>query len=250
MIDQIRGRASQARDAAAGALASAESLTVCASGRWADAVAALSVVHDAYVEQGYSHLDESGLRVIAEYRNPGTTFLVCRQGDVAVGAMVVVPDGPFGLPSERAFPREIADLRERGVLHEVGSLAIAHSWRRLTRPIVQRLFAAMFLVWRGMPAVHQVIAIEPGRERFWVDAFNFHLAGRAEDHFGAPAVLLSVGRADFYRSIGEPRTSTQRGMNALARDPEAWFSDLRERRRSARGERPAAPVLQGAPRGA
>ena len=102
------------------------------------------------------------------YLNPGTAFFVARLDGEVVGTCAMIADGPYGLPSDRAFIEENDALRATGRLFEHGSLAIAREHRRHTRRIMLRLGAAMTrTAIEEHPDSPLVLAVAPENLRFY-----------------------------------------------------------------------------------
>ena len=150
------------------ALSTAE-ITVTLADSVADIDRALAVLHDGYVEAGYLTPRPSGRRMQPAYLNPGTIFVLAHMDDEVVGTCAIVADGPFGLPSDRAFQEENDALRATASegLYECGSLTVSRRHRRHTRRIVMRMFATASRVARDeFPDSPVVIAVTPENERF------------------------------------------------------------------------------------
>ena len=92
-------------------LPATDEIEIVLSDRVEDVGEVLSVVHDGFVEAGFTPPQPSGKRLHPSYLNPGTVFALARIDGEPVGAAVVVVDGPFGLPSDRAFAEENDALR-------------------------------------------------------------------------------------------------------------------------------------------
>jgi len=191
---------------------------------------ALAVIHDGFVEAGYLTPRPSGRRMHPSYLNPGTVFLVARIDGETVGTCAMVADGPFGLPSDRAFAEENDLMRAEGpVVRECGSLAVSGSHRRHTRRIVMRLFAAATrLALDEFPDSPVVVAVTPENERFYAAIAGAVRVADPRPLFGAPAVLLRTGGPPLALHCAQRATPTQRTMDALITelDPE-WIADHR-----------------------
>ena len=178
------------------AVPSIDEIDVTASDRVEDIDEALMVVHEGFVEAGYLDPKPSGRRMHASYLNPGTIFFVARIDGEAVGTCALIADGPFGLPSDRAFAEENDAMRARvgGAVYEAGSLAVRGEYRRSTRRIVMRLFAAMTRVALAeFPNAPVPLAVSPENRRFYsAMAGALEVAG-PRPLYGAPAVLLCTG---------------------------------------------------------
>ena len=111
-------------------------ITVTVTDRISAIDAALTLVHDGFVESGFMRPQRARRRVIPQYFNPGTFFAVAYIAGRPAGALVSVPDGPFGLPSEAVYPEEFSRIRATGVPIETGSLAIAPAARAHKRRLL------------------------------------------------------------------------------------------------------------------
>ena len=215
------------------AMPSVEEIDVTASDRVEDIDEALMVVHEGFVEAGYLDPTPSGRRMHVAYLNPGTIFFVARIDGETVGTCALIADGPFGLPSDRAFAEENDALRAAvdGPLYEAGSLAVRAEYRRSTRRIVMRLFAAMTRVALAeFPDAPVPLAVTPDNRRFYsAMAGALDIAG-PRPLYGAPAVLLQTGARALAAHCAQRATPTQRAMDALLTEPDpAWFTDHRSR---------------------
>ena len=200
-------------------------LHVAIDDRWEHVSRCLGVTHDGFVESGFMDPTESGLRVIREYRNPGTSFIVCFDGEVPVGSAVVVSDGPYGLPADRAFGPAVGSLRATTTLAEAGSLAVARSHRRHVRPIVQRLFVGIYLAACRVDCETIVIAGNTSHLGFWRRALNFELIGEPVEHFGVPAICLATPRERYGDAFRAPVTANQVAMATLFDTRGRWLYD-------------------------
>jgi len=210
---------------------SVDEIDVTASDRVEDIDEALMVVHEGFVEAGYLAPKPSGRRMHAAYLNPGTIFFVARIDGETVGTCALIADGPFGLPSDRAFAEENDALREatRGTIYEAGSLAVRSEYRRSTRRIVMRLFAAMTRVALvEFPEAPVPLAVTPENRRFYAAmAGTIELAG-PRPLYGAPAVLLQTGATALAAHCALRTTPTQRAMDGLLTEMSpSWFTDRR-----------------------
>lgn len=206
-------------------------IDVVASDRVEDVDAALAVVHDGFVEAGYLAAQESGRRMHASYLNPGTTFFVARIEGETVGTCAYIADGPFGLPSDRAFAEENDRLRAGTdqVVREAGSLVVSSEHRRSTRRIVTRLFAAMTrIALQEFPTAPVPMAVAPENERFYASLAGARAIAGERPLYGAPAVLLLTSGAGLAAHCARRLTPSQRRMDALVTEPSpSWLTDRR-----------------------
>lgn len=222
------------RAAAAGTDArTTEEIEVIASDGVDEIDQALAIVHDGFVEAGYVEPQGSGRRMHRSYLNPGTVFFVARMGGEAVGTCALIADGPFGLPSDRAFVEENDAMRREGAgpLHECGSLAVSSHARRHTRRIMIRLIAAMSrIAFAEFPTSPVPLAVAPESRRFYEAMVGARLVAEPRLLYDAPAVLLRTSGAGVVRHSAQDASSLQRRMHALLDEPDpSWLTDRRTR---------------------
>jgi hypothetical protein len=189
---------------------------------------AMSIVHDGFVQSGYLAPQPSGRRLHPSYLNPGTIFFVARMEGHAVGTCALIADGPFPLPSDRAFVEENDRLREEtGLpLHECGSLAVREEARRHTRRIVMRLVAAMSRVSaERFPMSAIPLAVGPENRRFYAALVGAEEVAGERPLYGPPAVLLRTSGIGPTIHAAQRLTPIQRTMDDLIteRDP-SWLT--------------------------
>jgi hypothetical protein len=198
------------------------------SDRLRDIDRVIGVVHDGFVDAGFLSPQPSGRRVIPHYLTPGAAFILAEVDGEAVGACTVIPDGPWGVPSEHAFPETMAALRAGGPpLAEVGSLAVSPRHRGMSRHVVMHLTAtATRVVTEDDLTV--VITIAPEQERFYRGTFGFARVAGPDDLYGAPAVLVATTSAGLREHLSAGTAIARRAMGALVSDPSPdWLLDRR-----------------------
>lgn len=206
-------------------------IDVTISNRAEDVDDAIRVVHDGFVEAGYMAPQPSGRRMHASYLNPGTFFVVARIEGRPVASIALVADGPFGLPSDRAFIEEIDTLRSHPgrEVREVGSMVVRSEWRRHTRRIVLRVLAAVTrIILEECPTAHIVMSMAPDGVRFAAGTWGCDIYPDSRPLFGAPALLLRTDGPAIVDTLGARDTSSRRTMHALVNEenPE-WLADRR-----------------------
>jgi hypothetical protein len=221
-------------------------VTVVTTDQWDDVQEALGVVHDGFVEAGYMEEQSSRRRFITPYLNDGVAFSMAYVGDELAGVLALMPDGAYGLPSDAAFRPEMDALRATGrPLFESGSLVVAAQFRRHTRRILAGLVAANMRLFRETPGAIVVISTEPRQADFYGSLFGASPISGEEDHYGAPAVLLSSEYPDMVEMMGQASTNGQRMISALVLTEEAtWLVD---RRRGERWPIDEVAMLMGQP---
>ena len=210
---------------------STDEIDVVVSDRVEDVDDALAIVHDGFVEAGYATARASGRRMHPAYLNPGTVFAVARIGDEAIGTAALIADGPFGLPSDRAFAEENDAMRAESdePLRECGSLAVRAPWRRHTRRIFVRAISALTRVaFDEFPDAPVPMAVSPESERFYSAMVGSRTIAGPRPLYGAPAVLMRTSGRGVVEHCALRLTSGQRRMGALIGEADpAWLRDRR-----------------------
>lgn len=189
---------------------------------------ALRVVHDAFVEAGFMAPQPSGRRMIGPYLNPGTVWALAWADLRPAGANALISDGPFGLPSDRAFAEELDALRARGPLFEVGSLALASAARRHHARIFPALIATLVRhVEMGVPPGSVgFTTVNPSAERFYASTLGAEVIAGPRPLYGAPAIAVSLDPVVIRERLLAPSTSSQRRLAQLVYGPRgSWHSD-------------------------
>jgi hypothetical protein len=215
-----------------------DEVTVVTTDRWEDVQDALGLVHDGFVEAGYMEEQSSQRRLIAPYLNPGVAFAMAYVGEQLAGVLALMPDGPFGLPSDSAFRQEMDSLRATGrPLFESGSLVVAPGFRRHTRRVLAGLVAANIRMFRETPDAVLVISTEPRQADFYRSLNGSSVISEVRDHYGAPAVLLCSDYPVMVDVMDGAATNGQRMISALVLDDDApWLNDRRSGERWPIGE--------------
>lgn len=160
-----------------------------------DLEAAYRILHDSYVEMGYSEPEISGLRLTKFFALPTTTTLIACWNKRVVGTMSVIRQSPFGLPMEKAF--SLSQFSKCGeAIAEVSSLAIHQDFRlgrgRVLLPLC-KFFYNYVRHYMNLDAV--VIAVNPSWSDFYQGLLMFRpLSAEIVPNYGfangAPAVGL------------------------------------------------------------
>lgn len=203
-------------------------VTVTLSDRLVDIDRVIAVVHEGFVEAGFLEPQPSGRRVIPHYLTPGAAFILARVDGTDAGSCTVIPDGPYGMPSEHAFGREMAEARESGArLVEVGSLAVVPSQRAASRRLVTHLMATAVRVLVEAD-VDTVITVAPEQERFYAATFGFRKIAGPVLLYGAPAILVRTSSSEMLEHLAMGTAISRRTMFGLVADPAPdWLIDRR-----------------------
>lgn len=168
------------------------SIRVVVSDHSAVADDAMRLAHDGLVESGFLSPAHSGRRFTAPYLNPGTRFMVSYVEDEAIGAAILVEDGPFGLPSDRAFGEDIDALRAQvDSITEVSGLSIAQHWRNRARLVLGYLIGTVVRLNGPRGAGHRVaFAVQPRQAAFMSQILMGELTFGPRNLMGAPGTLV------------------------------------------------------------
>jgi hypothetical protein len=206
-----------------------EAITVTISDRLADIDQVMKVVYEGFVESGYIAPNTSGRRMIPHYLTPGAAFILASVDGQPAGALTCIPDGPWGSPSDGAFPTEFADLRRRGRIVEIGSLAVQRDFRSLTRSIAMSMMAvSVRYLNEADEDLWPVITVAPEQERFYSSVFSLERRGDVVALYGEPAVLMSAQTSQVVDGLRVGPSPTRRAMREFVLDPDPeWLTDLR-----------------------
>lgn len=153
---------------------------------------ALRLAHDGGVEAGFLTPSPSGMRFNSTFMNPGTMFGVAYSGDEVVASIVLIEDGPFGLPSDRAFVEEIDMFRKKGDdVFEVAAWVIAKEWRRHFAMVVRVLFGTVIRMNIAAGGRRRMIfVVEPQRAGVTSELFALELMSEPRPYLEIPGTLL------------------------------------------------------------
>lgn len=140
---------------------------------------AYRILHDCYVDMGYSEKQISGMRIVKYFALPTTTTLIaCYDGHV-VGTISIIRRGAFGLPMESVF--DLTEFIERNeVIAEISSLAIDARFREKRGKLFLPLMKYMWeYVCRYMNLEAMVITVNPSMSDFYEAFLGFKVLPQA-----------------------------------------------------------------------
>lgn len=156
---------------------------------------AYQILHDSFVEFGFSEPHPSGLRIVKYFALPTTTTLVAKYKGEVVATLSIIRKGPFGLPLEQVF--NLAPLEANGrIVAEVSSLAIAQNFRKRRGAMLLPLCKFFYLyIKHYMKLDRVVIAVNPEWADFYEGFLDFTkipggVVGKYDFANGAAAVGL------------------------------------------------------------
>jgi GNAT superfamily N-acetyltransferase len=177
-----------------------------------------SLLHDAYVGEGYMKPAPSGLRATIYHALPTTTTLCAKYDGKVVGTLSLIRESVFGFPLQAIF--DLTEIRARGgKIAEVSALAVHKDFRKTGGAILFPLMKFMYeYCTTFFDTRHLVIAVHPTRIEMYESLLFFErLRENKVDNYdfanGAPAVgaTLDLRRAPRkYREVygrKPPRTN-------------------------------------------
>jgi hypothetical protein len=181
--------------------------------------AAYRLVHDVYVQEGYSDSHQSGLRVNLRYALPTTTtFVGIHEGKVVI-TMTLVGDSPLGLPMDAIFSRELYSFRRQGrFIAEVSALASDPEYRRGTQALALFSNKIMWLyAIRNLRVDDLVIAINPKHRWVYETLILFEpvSSGVKSYHYvkDAPAIAMRLDLRTVLTRMERAYRGLPRGVN-------------------------------------
>ncbi len=174
---------------------------------------AFSLLYDSYVSAGLTSANSLEMRITPYHLLPTTEVFVAKVAGQVISTLTMTGDNARGLPMEKMYGKQIAELRSRTRIAEMGCFAD----RRQSPARFMRVFTALsrFIVQaaqaRGISAL--VLAAHPRHAKFYERVLGFqHLGGLTSCPYaqGNPAVALvmdfdSLRGTDIHqRLFGEP----------------------------------------------
>ncbi len=159
--------------------------------------AAFELVHDLYVEKGFTEPHDGGMWLSVANLHPDTVTLVVERGDEIVGTLTAVFDSELGLPADLLYRNHVGSLRQDGRSPaEIISLGVAEEGAKASRQILVKLFDFVYTAaWNLRGATDFVITVNPHHADYYRRTLLFEQIGGFR-HYGkvggAPAVLLNL----------------------------------------------------------
>lgn len=167
---------------------------------------AYQILHDSYVEYGYSKPAANGMRILKYFSLPTTTTIVAKLGDRVIGTLTIIRQSPMGLPLDKEF--DISHLSGPGkTVVEISSLAIASAYRNKRGVIFLPLCAYICqYVSNFIYADYVVISVNPAWVEFYKAILLFSpLSKTVVENYdfanGAPAVGLYLSGPDWLPNL-------------------------------------------------
>ena len=152
-----------------------------------------SLLHDAYVGEGYMKPAPSGLRATIYHSLPTTTTLCAKVDGKVVGTLSLIRESVFGFPLQAIF--DLTEIRARGgKIAEVSALAVHKDFRKTGGAILFPLMKFMYeYCTTFFDTRHLVIAVNPRHIEMYESLLFFQrLSANVVENYdfvnGAPAV--------------------------------------------------------------
>lgn len=167
-----------------------------------DYISCFRLLHDVYVDAGYTKPSRIPLRIIPHHADPESrVFMGCSTDDQAEEALIytasLFPDNEQGLPMDTGFERQVDVLRNQGRrLVEVGGLASHPLYRRGNKNIP--MLGNRLIVSYAVEILHAddlLITIHPKHLKIYEDILLFEKIGRISSYSYVndnPAVALRL----------------------------------------------------------
>jgi len=156
-----------------------------------DVTAALSLVHDSYVELGLIDAHLSGIRLLPHHLLPETRILLAREQEEVVATLTLIPDTAYGLPLDEVYCERLVSCRRQGRrAAELSSLALAPRYRR--HDILFHLIRLMHRCAEALAIDDIWVVVAPKHGRFYQHVMLFEPAGELsylDKLNGAPGML-------------------------------------------------------------
>lgn len=138
-----------------------------------DLAEAYRILHDSYLELGYSTKQISGMRIVKNFALPSTTTLVATYNKKVIGTISIIRRGTFNLPMESVF--DLSDFTSRNeVIAEVSSLAIDSCFRQKRGQLFLPLLKFFWEYVDGFMNLDSiVISVNPSMVDFYIGFLGF-----------------------------------------------------------------------------
>ncbi|MBL7555218.1 MAG: hypothetical protein JNM24_05290 [Bdellovibrionaceae bacterium] len=134
---------------------------------------AYKILHESYLEKGYTKPNDTGMRIVKYFALPTTTTLIALFDDRVVGTISIIRRSTFGIPMESSFDIG-AVLDDNKVIAEISSLAIDSRFREkrgaLFLPLL-KFFWEYVCTYMRLDAL--VITVNPSMTDFYEGFLGF-----------------------------------------------------------------------------
>jgi hypothetical protein len=180
-------------------------------------VDAWGLVYTAYRRIGIIDANDSELHTSEYAINPQTSVVIgCTETDIA-STLTIMHDSPRGLPLDKAYPGELAALRERGErLMEVGLLADRRA--KMARSIAAIFGMMRYVFYNSRFTSSKILCgVHPHHAGFYMKSFGFEQAGPESTHPTVKEAAVVLLRLDLNEKL--QATPMPRGLFAYVANP-------------------------------
>ena len=154
------------------------------------------LLHDCYVGTKLMEADPSGMRCNLYTFLPETTTIIVKYNSEIVGTVTLIIDNRLGLPSDKEFGLENANLRKQGKrLIEVSALAVAKKFQKTNHSVSLMLMKYLYMYAHLLDADCLVCTVHPRAQEFYEAIWGFTQRGAVIQYpfvNGALAVHLNL----------------------------------------------------------
>lgn len=153
---------------------------------------AFRLVRIGYVYQGYLPMRSPELRIYDQHVLPESVVLVAKHRGDVVGTMTLTLDSPAGLPLDKDYPEELAELRRGGEkLVEYGALTVLRPHQKSGVTVLMNM-AATWLSHNLLGAERVVIGINPKAIAWYRAAMTFSTFTAPRNHADLEAPVVGM----------------------------------------------------------
>ncbi len=167
-----------------------------------DYIRCFRLLHDVYVEAGFSNPSSVPIRVVPHHKDPESrVFMGCLRDDQAMQmplyTISLFSDNELGLPMDEAFQKEVDTLRNQGRrVVEAGCLASNPAFRKGNKnlPMLGNRLILHYAAWH-LKADDLLITVHPKYLNIYEDILLFEKIGWMSSYSyvnGNPAVALRL----------------------------------------------------------
>lgn len=134
---------------------------------------ALEILHQCYLEKGYTKKNKSNIRVTPYHLLPITTVLLALWKNEIIGTISIIRDNPLGVPMDKSF--DLSKFRQKGtIVAEISALAIKKEFRGKSGEI---FFPFVRFTWNlsyhFLGIDYFVIAVNPSMSELYESIYLF-----------------------------------------------------------------------------
>ena len=147
---------------------------------------AFKLVHQVYIEEGYTDDSPSKMRIKLVNALPNTTVLIGKDGDKVIATMTLFEDSPLKLPMDELYHDELNELRIQGrKFMEVGAFVTHRNYRRSNQILPTSISKTMLTYsMKHLKIDDLVIMVTPKHVWVYENMFLFEKIGKLKHYEG------------------------------------------------------------------